>query len=98
MHRDDRITADQRPVTMDEIARFFSAEKIDRVFLVQSADQREVVPQNPARHRIPTRIDDKDTKARWSGRLPLAAMGTRGQLDDRAVANSLRVLRRRSER
>src|SRR6516162_6806234 len=98
MHRDDRITADQRPVTMNEIARFFSAEKIDRVPLVQSADQREVVPQSSSHHGIPARIDDEDTKARRPGRLLLARAGTGRQLDDGAVASRRRGLRNRSRR
>ena len=46
VHRDDWITTDQRPVAMDKITRSLPAKEINRVFPVQSTDQREIVPQH----------------------------------------------------
>jgi hypothetical protein len=98
MHGDYRITTDQRPVTMDEIPRFFPAEEIDRVFLVQSVDEGKIVAQHPARYRIPPRIDDKNAKARRPGRPRLAWAGANRQLDDCTFSHCRLVLRHRSGR
>jgi hypothetical protein len=39
VHRNDRIAADQRAMTADELGRFLPAQKIKQLFLVKSADQ-----------------------------------------------------------
>jgi hypothetical protein len=56
-------------VTAHELDGFFPAEHIDRVVLLQIADQREILVQNPTRSRIPARIDNEDAKARCGGRF-----------------------------
>src|SRR5271165_7440232 len=93
MHRNDRISADQRPMTIDEFDRFPSAQKINQVFLAQATDQREVMAQDSARHRIPARIDDKDAEARISRRLVFLRSSTLpnagGQLDDHCCRRTL---------
>ena len=92
VHGDNWITTDQRPVTMNEITRSLPAEEINRVVPVQSADQREIMAQHPARDRIPARVDNEDAKARRPGWSGLALAGSRGQLDDCAFLDFRPVL------
>src|SRR5215469_4017733 len=54
VHGDDRVPANPRPVTTLELNRLFSAQDIDRIVLLQIADQREILDENPMRRRIPT--------------------------------------------
>src|SRR5580704_15186377 len=68
VHGDNRISADPRSVTAHELDRLFAAEHIDRVVLLQIADQPKILVQDPTRSRIPARIDDEDAKARRGGR------------------------------
>ena len=63
VHGDDRVPADPRPVLALERDRLFPAQDIDRIILLQVADQREIL----------------DQKARCGGRLvPLGARGLPG--------------------
>ena len=99
VHGDNWIPADQRSMTTDELGGFLSAQKIDRVVPVQTADQREVMAQDPARYRIPARIDDEDAKPRRARRLVFPrtrSLPDAGrQLDDRPFLYQRRFLRRR---
>ena len=54
VHGDDRVPANPRPVTTLELDRLFPAQDIDRIVLLQIADQREILDENPMRRRIPT--------------------------------------------
>jgi hypothetical protein len=98
LHGDYRITTDQRPMPLDEIARFFPAEDIDRIFLVRSVDEGKIVAQHPACYQIPPRIDDKNAKARRPGRLRIARAGARRHLDDCTFFYCRLVLRHRPGR
>jgi hypothetical protein len=101
VHGDDRVPADPRPVLALERDRLFPAQDIDRIILLQVADQREILDQNLMRRRVPARIDDKDVKARCGGRLVrLAARRLPGlglRLDDVAFMRHGRNWRSRRQ-
>src|ERR1700730_17934642 len=86
---DSRKGLEYRSVTVD----------IDRIVLLQIAEQREILDKNPMRRRVPARIDDEDVKARCSGRFVRLASrrlpGLGPRLDDVAFLPRGRHLRRR---
>ena len=53
VHGDDRVPANPRPVMTLELDLLFPAQDIDRIVLLQIADQREILDKNPMRCRIP---------------------------------------------
>jgi hypothetical protein len=102
VHRNDRIPANSRRVMTLERDRLLPAQDIDRIVLLQIAEQREILDQNPMRRRVPARIDDEDVKARCSGRFVRLASrrlpGLGPRLDDVAFLRRGRHLRRRCQR
>src|SRR6202040_2182451 len=72
-HRDDRVPANSRRVMTLERDRLLPAQDIDRIVLLQIADQREILNKNPMLRRVPARIDDEDVKAEALARSGSAA-------------------------
>src|SRR5215813_7463255 len=71
VHSDDRVPPYSRPVPAHELDGLSLAQDIDRVILLQIADQREIFDEDLMRGRVPARIDDENAKAR-SARRPFA--------------------------
>src|SRR6266481_1191341 len=71
VHGDNRISADARAVAAHEIDGLFATEHVNRVVLLQIADQRKILVQDPTRSRIPSGIDNEDAKARCRRSLPI---------------------------
>src|SRR5262249_52811594 len=76
VHSDDRVPPYPRPVPAHELDGLSLAQDIDRVILLQIADQREIFDENLMRRRVPARIDDENAKAR-SARRPSAVRAQR---------------------
>jgi hypothetical protein len=76
-------------VTAHELDGFFAAEHINRVVLLQIADQREILVQNPTRSRIPARIDNEDAKTRCGGKFPILLDSGGLRLGERGSDNAL---------